>query len=92
MNDGTCDDSCMEGSGYKCVCTDGRMGDNCQNWTSKWEKFQLSFSNGLVDTGQLKSQITFLISNSALVVVGGGGGGGVEKEPTRAEPLHMARP
>ena len=25
----------MEGSGYKCLCIDGRNGDKCQYWTGK---------------------------------------------------------
>ena len=32
----------MEGTGYKCLCIDGRMGDKCQNWTSKWKTKYLS--------------------------------------------------
>ena len=38
INEGSCQDSCMEGTGYKCVCIEGRMGDKCQNWTSKYQK------------------------------------------------------
>ena len=41
INDGTCQDSCVEGSGFKCLCIDGRNGDKCQYWTGK-EKVLLS--------------------------------------------------
>lgn len=57
MNGGTCDDSCIEGSGYKCICIGGRMGDRCQNWTSKWEK---AFQMGLLIQVNLIRRFPFL--------------------------------
>ena len=81
MNDGTCEDSCMEGPGFKCICIDGRMGDKCQNWTSKWKK----------NSAKLSAWACFVKSHSILAILlfvslrriwskrahwGGGGGGG----------------
>ncbi|KAL9959751.1 hypothetical protein ACROYT_G033106 [Oculina patagonica] len=43
INDGTCEDSCMEGTGFKCVCIEGRMGDKCQNWTSTAQDYEVVF-------------------------------------------------
>ena len=48
INDGTCEESCMDGTGFKCVCIDGRMGDKCQNWTSKWEISHLAAHLGML--------------------------------------------
>ncbi|KAJ7383889.1 hypothetical protein OS493_025213 [Desmophyllum pertusum] len=65
MNNGTCEDSCMEGTGYKCVCIDGRMGDKCQNWTSTAQDYEVLFSNEST-TDYIESEINEVLQQFTL--------------------------
>ncbi|XP_078384724.1 uncharacterized protein LOC144667190 [Oculina patagonica] len=65
INDGKCEDSCMEGTGYKCVCIEGRMGDKCQNWTSTAQDYEVVFPKKST-TDYIESEIKEILQQFTL--------------------------